>query len=202
VAIDGRRAWVLGVIVIVLLCAKSWMTNVMLSSEAVTVANMAAVKETAQPLIDALEKYRADNGFYPKTLDSLTVKYVAPEKLQPFHTTLFPKRGVATERFLYSGHWYDRVITKSDGCAARAKSLDGRIMELTTEYQQQVAQFELDGVTGYRNYELQSGDFFSASRSQRIERWAFYGSQQKQWNLGWCSYERRSSTAENGVCRR
>ena len=75
-------------------------------------------------------------------------------------------------------------------------------MEPTKEYQQQVAQFHLDCVIDYRNYELQSGDFFSASPSQRVERWAFYGSQQKQWNLGWCSYDRRSSTAENGVCRR
>ncbi len=183
------------------MCAKFYVANVTLNNDAVIATNMVTAKETAQPLIEALENYRADNGSYPASLDSLTGKYLAAEQLKPFYAALFPKRGVATHLFLYSAYPYDRVIIKSDSCAARAKSLDGWIMEPKKEDQQQVAQFDLDCVTGYRNYELQSGDFFPASQSQHIERWAFYASQQKQWNLGWCSYNHRTTAAENGVCR-
>jgi hypothetical protein len=73
-------------------------------------------------------------------------------------------------------------------------------MEPAKDSQQQVAQFDLDCVTGDGNCELQSRDFFSASPSQRIERRAFYASPQKQWNFGRCSYNNRSRiTASAGA---
>jgi hypothetical protein len=72
-AIDGRRAWTLGLAWALLVRARLYATSLQVNSNAAA-AKMAAVKETAQPLIEALETYRADNGFYPKTLDSLAVK--------------------------------------------------------------------------------------------------------------------------------
>jgi hypothetical protein len=201
-AIDVRRVGVVGVLLIVLVWAKFYITRARVNSDATSETDMLAAKEKAQPLIEALEKYRVDNGFYPTMLDSLNGEYLSPEKLTPFRTVLSSKRE-GTRLFLYSAYPYDRLIIKSDACAARDKSLQGWIMEPTKEYQQQVAQFNLDCVTGYRNYELQSGDFPPDWQSYRIERWAYYESGQKQWSVGWCSYDRtRSSTAMNGVCRR
>ncbi len=201
-AISVRRVGVVGVLLIVLVWAKFYTTSVRVNSDATSDTDMLAAKEKAQPLIEALEKYRVDNGFYPTTLDSLNGKYLSSEELTSFRTALSSKRE-GTRLFLYSAYPYDRLKIKSDACAAREKSLQGWIMEPTKGYQQQVAQFNLDCVTGYRNYELQSGDFSPDWQSYRIERWAFYESQQKQWTLGWCSHgRRRSSTALNGVCRR
>jgi hypothetical protein len=200
--IDVRRVGAVGVLLIVLVWAKFYTTSVQVNSDATSNADMLAAKEKAQPLIEALEKYRVDNGFYPTTLDSLNGKYLSSEKLTSFRTALSPEPE-GTRLFLYSAYQGERLHIKSDACAARGKSLQGWIMKPTKEYDQQVAQFNLDCVTGYRNYELQSGDFPPDSQSYRIERWAYYESQQKQWTVGWCSRDRnRSSTALNGVCRR
>jgi len=44
--------------------------NFKVNDDPTSAPNLAAAKEAAQPLLDAPEKYHADNGLYPRTLDS------------------------------------------------------------------------------------------------------------------------------------
>jgi hypothetical protein len=165
---------------------KSAMTNSRVLNDETSSADLSSASQNASPLIDALEKYRADNGFYPTTLDSLNAGYHSSGSM---HGLLYSA---------YLGDW----IYKSEACTARQKSLQGWIMETTDKYQREVAQFQSECVTGYRNYALQSGDFPSSPHSYGLERWAYYTSVKKQWELGWCSHDRqRSRSAFNGVCR-
>jgi hypothetical protein len=161
------------------------MTNSRMLNDETSKANLSAASQNATPLIEALEKYRADNGFYPITLNVLNAGYHSSRSM---HSLLYSAN---------LGDW----IFKSQACTARQKSLQGWIMETTDKYQSQVAQFQSECVAGYRNYALQSGDFPPSPNTYGFERWAYYTSVKKQWELGWCSHDRRSSSAFNGVCR-
>lgn len=142
-------------------------------------------------MLQALEKYRADNGLYPTTLDQMTPTYLP--SVWGLH------------RYRYSARHPDWVF-RSDACVAREKSLRGWTLKEAKEYQKEVAQFKLDCISGYHYYQLQSPDFPQDTQSRNIERWAYYDSQSKQWSLGWCAryLSRRGGAQEsatNGICR-
>jgi hypothetical protein len=163
--------------------------NVKVNEDPTSAPNLAAAKEAAQPLLEALEKYHADNGLYPTTLDNLTGEHLPSVR---------GRRG-----YLYSagsGGW----VYKSDTCAAREKQLHGWVMKETKEYQKEIDEFKQECVAGYRNYQLQSGDFPRDAQTQHpIERWAYFDSKTKQWSLGWCAVvgKRNQEMSTNGICR-
>jgi hypothetical protein len=102
------------------------MTNSRMLNDETSKANLSSASQNATPLIEALEKYRADNGFYPITLNALNAGY---------HSTR------SMHSLLYSANLGDWIF-KSQACTARQKSLQGWIMETTDKYQSQVAQFQ------------------------------------------------------------
>jgi hypothetical protein len=76
-------------------------------------------------------------------------------------------------------------------------------IEKTKNYQREIDEFKQECVTGYRYYQLQSGDFPRDARTQCIERWAYFDSQTRQWSLGWCAMNRRRNReiGMSGICR-
>ena len=79
-------------------------TNVKVNRDPTSAPDLAGATEAAQPLLEALEKYHADNGLYPATLDTLTEAHL-------------PSLG-GRHGFLYSARNADWVF-KSDACDAR-----------------------------------------------------------------------------------
>jgi hypothetical protein len=153
--------------------------------------DLTAAVDQAGPLIKALEKYHADNGLYPATLDRLSPAYLA--SLGNLHG------------FRYSSRHSDWVF-QSNACIDREKSLHGWVLEPVRAYQEQVLQFKQQCLTGFRDYQLQSPDFPQDVQSRYIERWAYYDSEPQHWSLGWCEHApaskgKPSELATNGICR-
>ena len=161
--------------------------NRRVDSDPASQANLAAAKREAQPLLDALERYRGDTGLYPPTLDKLVPAYLP--SLQ----------GIRIYR--YSARRYDWVY-KSDACADRRKTLDGWVLREAKQYQKEVADFKQDCLTGFRYYQLQSHNFLADAQNPYTERWAYYDSSSRQWSVGWCSHStsRGPTMGTNGVC--
>jgi len=154
-------------------------------------AALAANTKQVQPLVDALEKFRADNGLYPTTLNQLAPVYLP--SVQPFAA------------FRYSARHSDWVFL-SDACITREKTMRGWIQQEAKVYGTEVAQFKHECLTGFRDFQLQSPDFPPDVQSRYIERWAYYDSQPQHWALGWCEHihaskGRGSELATNGICR-
>jgi hypothetical protein len=171
------------------LWARYRFTNVKVNEDPTSAPNLARATEAAQPLLEALEKYHADNGLYPATLDHLTTAHL-------------PSLG-GRHGFLYSARNGDWVF-KSDTCAAREKQLHGWILKEVKEYQREIDEFKQECVTGYRYYQLQSDDFPRDAQTQHyIERWAYFDSKTRQWSLGWCAVvgKRDQEIGTNGICR-
>lgn len=169
-------------------------TNLEVNSDPNSGPHLVKAKESAQPLLEALEKYRADHDLCPPTLEQLTGTYL------PSHGRLRP--------FRYSARHEDWVF-KSDACVAREKSLRGQGVK-AKDYRREVTEFKLECTTGYHHYQLQSDDFPQdapiPSIKRSIERWAYYDSQTSQWSLGWCLHTSHpgtggQDTSVNGVCR-
>ncbi|MGP0017966.1 MAG: hypothetical protein ACLPHP_05315 [Candidatus Sulfotelmatobacter sp.] len=179
---------IVGLALIFGLWARYHFTNATVKEDPTSAPNLAAATEAAQPLLQALEKYHDDNGLYPTTLDSLTAAHA-------------PSLG-RRDGFLYSARTADWVF-KSDTCAAREKDLHGWILKETREYQGKIDEFKQECVTGYRYYQLQSGDFPRDAHTQYIERWAYFDSRPRQWSLGWCAKNgrRNQEIGMNGICR-
>jgi hypothetical protein len=175
-----------GCAVIILAWARYHFTTVQVNNDPTSTPDLAAATETAQPLLEALDKYHAENGLYPTNLDEL------PSGQLP---------SLRGRGYMYSasGDW----VYKSDACAAREKHLHGWIMKEVKEYQKQIDDFKHECVTGYRDYQLQSPDFPRDAQTQSIERWAYFDSQTKQWSLGWCSKigKKAGEISTNGMCR-
>ena len=183
----GKFAFV-GFVLIFGLWASYYLTNVKVNEDPTSAPDLAGATNAAQPLLEALEKYHADNGLYPTTLDHLTAAHL-------------PSIG-GRNGFLYSARSGDWVY-KTDTCVAREKQLHGWILKETKEYQTDIDEFKQECVTGYRYYQIQSGDFPRDPQNQYIERWAYFDSQTRQWSLGWCTMDRRRrhEIGMNGICR-
>lgn len=183
-----HKVGLIGVILIFGLWGSYHFNHARVNEDPTSAPDLAEATEAAQPVLAALEKYHAANGLYPMTLDQLTAAGF---------TGHLPEHG--QHGFLYSGDW----VYKSDACAAREKQLHGWVMKEVKEYQQQIDAFKQECVTGYREYQLQSGDFpLSAQSQQNSERWAYFDSRTRQWKLGWCAVGRRNEeTGTNGICR-
>jgi hypothetical protein len=171
--------------------ARFHFTTARVNDDPSTGPRLAEAKTNAQPVLDALEKYRGDNGLYPVVLNQLNGKYL-PSPLGP-------------HSFRYSARQNDWVY-KSDECREREKSLHGWIMKETNEYNKEVTDFKNECLSGYRYYQLQTRDFPHDQQTYSIDRWAYYDSSNRQWSVGWCSHDsnghgRPQQTAENGVCR-
>jgi len=168
--------------------AQFYFPNLQVKRNPTSEPDLSAAKEKAEPLLQALEKYRADNGLYPATLDQLRPSYVS--------STWGP------HSYRYSARYNDWVF-KSDECVEREKSLRGWILKEANEYHNEVTEFKLECVTGYRYYQLQSRNFPLDPQLRYIDRWAYYDSSNRQWSLGWCSHPRSRGAAVgvNGVCR-
>ena len=165
--------------------------NVRVAEDPTSQADLEANSKQAQPLVDALEKFRTDNGLYPTMLNQLAPAYLP--SVQGFAA------------FRYSARHSDWVFL-SDACITREKTLQGWVLQEAKAYQKDVAQFKHDCVTGYRDYQLQSPDFAPEVQSRYIERWAYFDSQPQHWVLGWCEHVppskgRGSELATNGICR-
>jgi hypothetical protein len=175
----------------VLLWTRFHFANLRVANDPSSQPDLVAATEQARPLVDALEKYHADNGLYPVTLDQLSPAYLA--SAQNFRA------------FRYSARHSDWVL-QSDACIAREKSLNGWVLQEVKAYQKEVAQFKQECLNGYRDYQLQSADFALDAQSRYIERWAYYDSQPQHWSLGWCEHVpasrgKTSELATNGICR-
>ena len=169
--------------------ARFHFTSVKVKNNPTSQPDLVEATKAAQPLLEALEKYRADNGLYPTTLDNLTATHL-------------PALG-GRHGFLYSARNADWVY-KSDACAAREKHLHGWILKEVTEYQREIDEFKQECVIGYRYYQLQSYDFPRDAQTQHyIERWAYFDSKTSQWSLGWCAKvgKRNQEISTNGICR-
>jgi hypothetical protein len=181
--------------------ARFHFTTARVKNDPTSESNLQTAKASAQPLLDALEKYRGDNGLYPATLDQLSSD---PLKGGPSNEKYLTSP-VGPHSYRYSARQNDWVY-KSDECRAREKSLHGWILKETSEYNKEVTDFKQECLSGYRYYQLQSRDFPSDPQSRFIDRWAYYDSSLRQWSVGWCSHDPSShghsqETAENGVCR-
>ena len=178
-----------GCVLIIGTWAQFHFTNLQVKSNPTSEPDLNAAKEKAEPLLRALEKYRADNGLYPATLDQLSPEY--------FSSVVGP------HSYRYSAHYNDWAF-KSGECAEREKSLHGWILKEAKEYEKEVSEFKLECVTGYRYYQLQSRNFPHDPQLGYIDRWAYYDSSNRQWSVGWCSHATRSRGSAigiNGVCR-
>jgi len=151
--------------------------------------DLTAAQKNAQPLLDALEKYHADNGLYPASLKQLIPGYLAtPDDLTSFR---------------YSAR-HDDWIFQSDACLDQDKSPSQPILR-QAKHSANGAR-ERDCLSGYREFQLQSADFPLAVGSRDQERWAYYDSQPQYWTVGWCEQvgtkENSRKLATNGVCER
>jgi len=171
--------------------AAMYFTNLRVKRDCKSGLYLAAQEQQAQPLLEALEKYREDHGLYPSNLDQITPTYLAS--------------GWGADRFLYTARRADWALKSAD-CTSREKRLHGWIMKEATEYAKEVGQFKLDCISGYRDYQLQSPDFPGNSQFPDMERWAYYDSFTRKWSLGWCRHNRSSErvqdSAIDGICRR
>jgi hypothetical protein len=181
------------IVLIVSLWGRFYFAGNEVKNDSTTQPDLDAAKQSAQPLLDELEKYRAANGLYPPTL----------KQLDPTSR----HRNKDAEEYVYSARRNDWVLS-SDVCPAREKSLQGWIMKPASEYKKEVAQFKSDCIAGYHEFQLQSPDFPESGGNDSLERWAYYDSFPKQWNVGWCSHDIGNSgrgsilvSAANGVCR-
>jgi hypothetical protein len=170
--------------------ARFHFTSLQVSKDPTSQLELSAAREEAGPLINALEKFHADNGLYPATLDRLSPGYL-PAPANP-------------HAFRYSARHSDWVF-QSDACIVREKKLNGWILEPVKAYQKEVVQFKQECITGFRDYQLQSHDFPPDTASRAIERWAYYDSEPQHWSLGWCdhvsgSQGKTSELGTNGVC--
>jgi len=151
---------------------------------------LAAAQKGAQPLLDALEKYRADNGLYPASLKQLTPGYLAPSE--------------DLSAYRYSAR-HDDWILQSDACLGPEKNPGQPILQAAKHTPNTVSRAQHDCLSGYREYQLQSADFQQNAESQYLARWAYYDSQPQYWTLGWCEQMRTSGSpqklATNGICR-
>jgi hypothetical protein len=191
------RGWRLFILCVFIFLFGTWarfhFTNAKVSSAPSTEPDLIAAKQSAQPVLDALEKYRADNGLYPTILDQLAPAYVPSVR--------------EIRDYRYSAGHEDYVL-RSDACTARYNQLHGWVLKEAKEYQKEVAQFKVECIEGYRNYRLQSPDFERDPQSQYIERWAYYDSKVGQWTVGWCAHEPSARAgyhgqdlSSDGVCR-
>jgi hypothetical protein len=165
--------------------------NVRVADDPTSQTALADNSTQARPLVDALEKFRSDNGLYPTSLNQLAPAYLP--SVQHFAA------------FRYSARHSDWVFL-SDACISREKTLQGWVLQEAKAYQTEVAQFKHECLTGYRDYQLQSPDFAPDVQSRYIERWAYYDSQPQHWVLGWCEHipaskGKPSELATNGICR-
>ena len=174
-----------GCAVIIALWGRYHFTTIQVNNDPTSTPDLAAATETAQPLLDALVKYHAENGLYPTTLDQL------PSKQLP---------SLRVRGYLYSARSTDWVY-RSDTCVAREKHLHGWIMKEVKAYQKEIDDFKRECLTGYRDYLLQSSDFPRDAQTQYIARWAYFDSQTKRWSLGWCARNGKSEISTNGTCR-
>ena len=172
-----RLLAIAGLVLIVGSWMRSYSESLRAASDPVWAADLQAAQERAQPLLDALEKYHADNGLYPATLGKLSPAYLV--SAQDF------------SRFRYSARHSDWV-RESDDCIEDSSS--------------QAVKVKHNCVTGYREFQLQSPGFRVDARSRDLARWAYYDSQPRYWAVGWCEEVRGSKEntrvlATNGVCR-
>jgi len=189
-----QRLRLLALVILVaplILWARFYFANLRATADPSSEHDLAATTEQAQPLVDALEKYRADNGLYPTTLNQLSPAYLPAQQISP--------------GYRYSARHSDWVFY-SDACLAREKTLHGWILQEAKAHQSEVAKFKRDCLSGFRDYQLQSPDFAPDARSRFLERWAYYDSQPQHWSVGWCervASSRGSSQelATNGICR-
>jgi hypothetical protein len=200
--LKGLMLRILGIIalavfaLIFLLTARMHYTTVRVNNDPSTEPDFAAAKANADSLLQALEKYRGENGLYPVTLDQLNGAYLS-SLAAPSPTASSPK---ASHGFRYSARSNDWVY-KSDACESREKSLRDLIMKDAREYKKEVADFKTECLSGYRYFQLQSAAFPHDPQTYAIDRWAYYDSSNRQWSVGWCSHgSRGSSVATNGVC--
>ena len=76
--LKGLMLRIVGIITLVLVAliffmwARMHYTTARVQNDPSTEPDLAAAKTNAEPLLQALEKYRGDNGIYPATLDQLT----------------------------------------------------------------------------------------------------------------------------------
>jgi hypothetical protein len=163
-------------------------TNVQVNRDSTTEPDLAAAKQKAQSLWEALEKYRADNGLYPTMFDQLIPTYVPS--------------AWGLRSYRYSAHHNDWVF-KSDECVARVKPLHGWILGEAKEYQEEVTAFKRECLIGYRYYQLQSRNFPHDAQIPYVDGWAYYDSSNRQWTVGWCSHSssRGPEFAINGIWR-
>jgi hypothetical protein len=76
-AIDARKIMIFPLALVLGLWAHFYFPGFMVNHDKTSHANLIAEQDKAQPLIDALEKYRADNGYYPTTLAALNGNYLS-----------------------------------------------------------------------------------------------------------------------------
>jgi hypothetical protein len=182
-----RFTVLIGLLAIFGLWASYYLTNMQVERNATTQPEMATAKQAAQPLLDALEKYHSDHSLYPARLRLLTPGYLP--SLQSWANYKYCAEPV-------------RVL-KDDPCSAREKSLRGWVMKNAREDQKEIADFELQCVTGYRYYQLESKRFASDSHNVFLARWAHYESSKKQWSVAWSSRGPKPKgpiTGMRGVC--
>lgn len=92
---DARKIIIVPLALIIAVWAKFYFPGFIVNHDKTSHAHLIAAQDKAQPLIDALEEYRADNGFYPTTLAALNPKYLSP--------------GRGPHDFLYSAYSNDRL---------------------------------------------------------------------------------------------
>lgn len=168
--------------------ASFYITNARVNRSPTTQPNLLAAEQTAQPLLDALEQYRADHGLYPSQLRELAPVYLP--SLQ------------AARKYRYCAEPGDWVL-KDSACAEREKALHGWVMKNAKEYEKEVMDFKQQCLTGYRYYQLESPRFPADVPTSSLTRWAHYDSSTRQWNVAWLSYSQsthRATTGMNGVC--
>ena len=189
-----HRLRVFGIIAVILIgsfWARYYFTNLEAKNHPTSHADLGEAEQNAQPLLDALNKYHSANGVYPSSFDRLDLTA--------------PDRESYGQAYLYSGRRPDWIF-KSDTCPAGEKKLHGWIMKSADKYASEVAQFKRDCIAGYREFQLQSPDFLRLGKSSSLDRWAYYDSFTKRWEIGWCSHEsddsgRIQQSALNGICR-
>lgn len=163
------------VLLAILACAylRVHVSNRVVASLADTDENLARIVAQAKPLIDALDRYHSRHGSYPTSLAAL-----APDLSTPWRF-----RG-----YVYGGGPFNRIY-RSPACADRAKTLQGWVLQETSQYETDVRQFVSECVIGYREIHIQSPNFprnSTASRNFIVKRWAYYQSDTREWKVGWC----------------
>jgi len=175
--------------------ARSYFPTVRVDDDSESQSELAAAQNSAQPLLDALEKYHAENGLYPSSLNQLSPGYLASSA------------GLTAYR--YSAR-HDDWVLQSDACLDRQKddrekTLGHAILQPTNHTPYAVSRNQRDCLSGYREYQLQSPDFPPDVESRYEKRWAYYDSQPQYWTVGWCEQvrtkENTQELATNGVCR-